>query len=405
MTTRTITDPSNDSSSSPLFTNHSLHLPSSRPSSSPTSKAYKQASTLFLTRRLQEAHSILVSLITTSTSDDNPPSPAPVTTAPTRLRIKIWSLYITLLDEIIKLGALEGKSLFGSSLWRSIQTQARDGSIWDQVVAQGYAGDEAAVDAVVIAGLVSLLLAHAPEPRGCQERLERWLAASGGREEGNVRVRVLELYALHVLPRNGEWEFAEEVVLGSAELDEEQREGLLGTLRELREEERGAEGVEEGKEEKEDEEKVKETRAAEETERTPSRARSTSEVDYGIETPLKPAHNVPKATAPLKPAIKPSPTPNTKLSSPRSTSRKLPAPAGSVHRAAGAVGSMRRYIQLLAQSLSTSPMALLRTLLFVLGLVLTMSRRDVRERIQRMTALSWNKLRGTVGMGVKVSYM
>ena len=52
----------------------------------------------------------------------------------------------------------------------------------------------------------------------------------------NSRIKILELYTLHVLPRNGEWEYAKEFIGMSEVLDEERREMFQQTLQALREE-------------------------------------------------------------------------------------------------------------------------------------------------------------------------
>jgi hypothetical protein len=44
-------------------------------------------------------------------------------------------------------------------------------------------------------------------------------------------------------------------------------------------------------------------------------------------------------------------------------------------------------------------------MLFVLAFIVAFSRREIRERARRIVGTSWNKVRGTVGMGVKVSYI
>jgi hypothetical protein len=62
---------------------------------SPVSKTYRQASTLFLTRRLPEALSTLRPIITPPNSADDG-EPAPVTKSSRGTRIKVWSLYLTL---------------------------------------------------------------------------------------------------------------------------------------------------------------------------------------------------------------------------------------------------------------------------------------------------------------------
>ena len=128
---------------------------------SPFAKTYKQASQLFLTRRLPDALHVLEPLICPQRSGDGGSSaeesskigPAPIATATRNIRVKVWSLYLTLLNSIIELGPEDGKTQFGSTNWRAIVAKARDGSIWEEVVQAGYDGVEGNVDADVVSNL------------------------------------------------------------------------------------------------------------------------------------------------------------------------------------------------------------------------------------------------------------
>lgn len=140
----------------------STHTQLSSPSStSPTklcSKTYKKASQLYLTRRLPESLESLQPIITVSSSQDEHQTDgtaavAPIATAPSTWRIKVWNLYITLLSAIVDLGAEEGKSQFGQKEWKAIATQVREGGIWETVVQVGYRGREGSVDAEVVYNL------------------------------------------------------------------------------------------------------------------------------------------------------------------------------------------------------------------------------------------------------------
>ena len=130
------------------------------------SKTYKQASNLFLTRRLPEALQALKPIIAPPKRDEevddredsDPKDPAPIATASKNARVKVWNLYITLLNAIVELGPEEGKAQFGSTQWRSLAAKARDGTIWEDVVRDGYHGREGRVDADVISNLYELLL-------------------------------------------------------------------------------------------------------------------------------------------------------------------------------------------------------------------------------------------------------
>jgi hypothetical protein len=147
-----------DSLSSQYLTSSISSLSSARAQSSHIARTYRQAAQLFLTRRLYEALSTIDPII----SPDAPDSPlqqqqaqdaAPVAFASKTTRVKVWSFYLTLLNAIIELGPDEGKLVFGSSKWRELAAYARQGTIWDLVVRQGYQGNEGAVDGEVVVNL------------------------------------------------------------------------------------------------------------------------------------------------------------------------------------------------------------------------------------------------------------
>lgn len=125
-------------------------------SSSSISKTYRQSSTLFLTRRLPEALSTVLPLITPPPSDHSDGGdfePAPVARASRTTRIKVWSLYLTILNAILELNSDEGKEAFGTQEWRALCSKVRDGEVWEEVVRNGYHGIEADVDSDVVINL------------------------------------------------------------------------------------------------------------------------------------------------------------------------------------------------------------------------------------------------------------
>ncbi|EAQ90994.1 hypothetical protein CHGG_02929 [Chaetomium globosum CBS 148.51] len=244
------------------------------------SKTYRQASTLFLTRRLPEALSTVLPLVSPPQSDDpnnESTEPAPVIRASRSSRVKVWSLYLTVLNAIAELDPEDGKDAFGGQDWRALCYKVRSGDIWEEVIRNGYHGVEADVDAEVVINLATLLLAHSKTQNLNQKRLENYLAAArtpsldisadrfsespARRHESpspspaasrktrrpapsgadtprdlNARVKILELYTLHVLPRNDQWEYAHEFISVSPVLDDERREAFLQALDTLREE-------------------------------------------------------------------------------------------------------------------------------------------------------------------------
>lgn len=83
---------------------------------------------------------------------------APIASASRSTRIKVWSLYLTLLNAIVDLGPDDGKNAFGSKEWRAMVAKVRDGTVWDDVVQKGYRGSEGNVDADVVINLSGLAL-------------------------------------------------------------------------------------------------------------------------------------------------------------------------------------------------------------------------------------------------------
>lgn len=146
--------------SSRMLSSSVSSLSSSRHQSSQIAKAYRQAAQLFLTRRLPEALSTIEPIITPPPIDDTNGSYngdlsafAPVASASRGTRVKVWSFYLTFLNSVIELGAEEGKHAFGSTQWKALVSKCRDGSIWEDVVRDGYAGVEGDVDAEVVVNL------------------------------------------------------------------------------------------------------------------------------------------------------------------------------------------------------------------------------------------------------------
>ena len=296
----------------------------------------------------------------------------------------------------------------------------------------------------------TLLLAHAHTQKINQQRLESYLAASttpnldisdrlqaphdhhkrnaspsksnAGTDtprDLNARVKILELYTLHVLLRNNEWDYAREFISISSVLDEERREAFLQALQSLQDEQNEVENrereerryqeevlkkeIEEGRRRREAEER--ERRKLEE--RDKGRARASSETDYGVEDAL-PSGASNKARS-VNGSAKGDNDRRKTVASPTARSSipgvRKGTPPTLMTRASNIIANLRKILDSMAASFKTNPMILLRTLAFVVGILAVMARRDVRERIKRITGHGWQKVRQTAGMGVKVSYI
>ncbi|CAG7949838.1 unnamed protein product [Penicillium salamii] len=419
-----------------------------RSPSSPTklcSKTYKKASQLYLTRRLPEALESLQPIITPSVSKDdtnnadNTTPVAPIATAAGTWRIKVWNLYITLLSAIVDLGAEEGKNQFGLKEWKSIASQVREGAIWETVVDVGYQGREGSVDAEVVYNLATLLLTHTSSQSLNQQRLETYLSSYGQPnldltdrlqdasddfqpirttsgadtpKDLTARVKIIELFTLHVLPRNDEWEYATEFINLSEVLDEERKELFLQTLEGLKEEkERGetrAVEIQRAKDaelerQRDEERREAEAAAAAAKAQANGHKRNTSETDYGIEKSR--AQGSPKSKGAKGSDKSLNGKSKTSLSSGSKGAKKQDKTEPRGRQTQAVATAVRNLFRHIIQTVSGNPMSLLRTLLFVIGILMAMSRQDVRERVRRVTDGAWQKVKATVGMGVKVSYI
>lgn len=239
----------------------------------------------------------------------------------------------------------------------------------------------------------------------------------------NSRVKILELYTLHVLVRNSEWEYAREFISASPVLDEERREAFLQALQSLQEDHQDAER-EEREEKQRQEEQLKqdieearrlraENEANEKRRLDEERAkREGSDVDYGIESNAAGSTSGRSTHSRGQAGDRPR-TRKAKSSVIRSVAggggspnkSKAVAPASFGARAAATLANVRAILERMNATLRTDPMLLMRLLAFILGLVLMLGRKNMRERIARIMASSWSKVKATAGMGVRVSYI
>lgn len=250
------------------------------------------------------------------------------------------------------------------------------------------------------------------------------------------RIKIFELFTLHVLPRNNEWDYARSFINNSDILDEERREAFLQTLQELqdvKEEEESSRAIDD-EEEFEDAEDGSETPQHDESQANtnglkrpegPSHKRTSSEVDYGIEKahPNGLYSSKPTSPHPTKPGLTklpPQPEPSGRepssisrshLSPPAQTPRrpirksKTQAQTGLLSQARQLFTALSNLTRNLAITVTSNPTVVFRMFLFIIAFLMLFSRREIRDRLKRVLGKSWDKLRGTVGMGVKVSYI
>ena len=268
----------------------------------------------------------------------------------------------------------------------------------------------------------------------------------------NSRVKILELYTLHVLTRNDEWDYARDFIISSPILDEERREAFLLALQSLHDERYEAEkreSEERQRREEQQQQEVDESRRIraenEDRERRrieEQRARRESadnhgayngrggEVEYsgdGTSSASRSRQNkAPPSNADSTSTRGGKRSRSSKASqSASATGSTIPAHTyGSANakssKAKGRVvattptlssrttmlfANISGMFEQLGLAFQTTPMALLRTLFFIAALLIILGRRASRERIQHILSRVWNKVKATAGMGVKVSYI
>lgn len=428
------------SSDSAYLSSSLSSLSRSRSSNNLIVRTYKQATQLYLTRRFRESWDVLETIVNPDfdgnegETDGQEHGIAPVAQSSRGTRTKVWVFYLSLIHAVTELGPEDGAKEFGSAdAWRAIAKKAREGTAWEEIVNRGYAGQEGEVDAEVVVNLATLLLGHMPDQKMNQARLEGFLASSedvGGAlgydgvstpmsthssspKALQARIKVLELYALHVLPEVGEWEYAREFVEGCGNLDEERKEAFLLALEGLKEEREGLKRrevelqeqrereVQEALRRKEQEEKKRVEEAERERQKHEEQQR-----DQAAKTAANTVNNNNKTSALSNNGS------NTNSNAPNGHSRGQPSrPArktsSNSQQPANAATLLTRLTSMANHLRHNVGPSLLnaRLLMFLFAFLILASRRDIRVKLRRTLADGWDKVRRTVGMGVKVSYV
>lgn len=224
----------------------------------------------------------------------------------------------------------------------------------------------------------------------------------------NARVKILELYTLHVLLRNNEWDYAREFITVSSVLDEERRDAFLQALQSLQEDQQEQERNEQEERDRQDEklrkdlEEAKRLRSENETRERKrleeERARREgSEVDYGIEKTPSAANGSSKGRRTREAS--------SAMSKPKAAKGKPAGPPSLSARASMILSNLRVVLEQIGSQFKTNPMLLVRFMAFIISIIVMFGNQRIRERISRVLGSGWTKLKSTAGMGVKVSYI
>ena len=222
-----------------------------------------------------------------------------------------------------------------------------------------------------------------------------------------------------MLLRNDEWDYAREFISMSSVLDEERREAFLQALQSLYEEQKDSERREREEKQRQEEqlrrdlEEARRLRAENEAherrrvEEERARRAAASEVDYGVEGTPSVAGSASGRGGGKRHArgqeSKGAERPRLKETAKKG--KPVAGPPSLAGRAAMVLSNVRALIEHLGGSFQNNPMLLMRTLAFIVALLLMFGRKNIRQRISRVLGNSWGKVKATAGMGVKVSYI
>nr|POE79571.1 hypothetical protein CFP56_07636 [Quercus suber] len=411
-------------------------------------RAYRQATQLYLTRQFKDALEVLETIIlpNSSADTDTDEDEAPIAQSSRGTRTKVWVFYLSIINAIIELGPEEGRTIFGIARWQQIASKAREGTVWDEIVHNGYNGNEGDVDADVVVNLSTLLLGHMSMQQLNQQKLEAWLASSNdanpmmmfGEGIGSplppgaqtpkalaTRLRVLELYALHILPLNEEWEYSQSFIEMNDTLDEESKEAFLQALETLKEEKEGTALREQALKEQREREMEEQQRrdAAERAENAKREEEARKSAEFERQQQQNRANNPPVPSNGLhnghmtgdgtgstkagsstgRPSTSSHTPPPPRPKTPKKSTR-VQTPAGDLyHRATSVFSNLQQMVVQASRGLDT--MVVMRLLMFILAFLIIAARRDLRMKIRRVMGDGWDKVKRTIGMGVKVSYI
>lgn len=231
----------------------------------------------------------------------------------------------------------------------------------------------------------------------------------------NSRLKIIEIYALHVLPRNEEWDYAREFISMSEVMDDERKEAFLHALQNLQDE-NSIESKREAELQRQREQQADDARRREAETQAAEKAKAEAEQKRRKQETARTAEkkaSKDSASSGAKPSAsavssKPNSSPHTrKAGQPdRAASKKAKAvPPTVLGRASALMAALQRSLLSLGSTMRANPMPFIRLLAFIFALLLAFARRDVRDRVARMRSQSWDKVKATVGMGVKVSYV
>lgn len=162
---------------------------------------------------------------------------------PLSLWIKVWSLYLAILDASCK---QSGEALLASTAsladdddeWKAqrrvLAKKLTEGSVWEELVTSS--GSTGLIHPQILAVLASLSIRHDTDPQLIANNLEKFIVsykdAGSDPKTKAAFYKVLDLYLLRVLPQLGQWEVADSFVQSTSLYNEKQKLEIIEKLKE-----------------------------------------------------------------------------------------------------------------------------------------------------------------------------
>lgn len=302
---------------------------------------------------------------------------------PLSLWIKVWSLYLAILDASCKQA---GEALFNSTgdlsgsdsgEWNQtrklLARKLTSGSVWDELVtASGGTGN---IHPTILALLASLSIRHDTDAKLMADNLEKFIVTYNDNGSDDVKTKtafykVLDLYLLRVLPDLGQWDVAHSFVNNTNLFSHEQKKEMTHKL------DQSQKHAEQEHKRLLEEAQEKEKSDAKEKEREERVSRDTQSRE-------------------IKSPIVDSSTSSRDVT--RDTTRDL--------------SKSSRQPRTLSQIISTSLKsqfdgnAIFRTLALIVIVSLSAANPLIRKRVVDTLKMLWIKILQTLSMGFKVSYL
>jgi len=322
----------------------------------PVSRAYSTSSQQFLTKQLPQAFLTIRPYLSSSSVSYS-------------WKVKIWKLYITILDTAAKASQEEGKKVWGRGEWLRVMRLAKYNAVWDECE---HAFGQNDMDLDVVTALIMVSLRHADDLRGLRKRIEKYLDFDP--KEDNLQIKsLIDLYLMHVLPKSNDWEYAREFI-NTRFSQGQYKTDILNRLNEV-----------ENKTIAENSDKIR-------------REEETRKVEQEQEKRNLLSRDLARNISSLETRTVIDNHTKTELTSSSKRSKSFPRPVTPSKNTMGLVSN-------LGQVIYGSNSGLIRLIIFLMALFGVLGKKNMRRKVLDFLRMVYGKAISTLGMGFRATYM